>query len=463
MTKETLISKTKNDLLKIAQRLGLRGVTTLRKDQLATKIVKAKQQKKIASSPKKKSAGVFASVKKAASNAADMVRRRAIRKRKPVPPTKPPPPKIARKRKTSTADIKDKPVTAKDAAAVAAHKFDTTPKAKEPKRRFADEALGELPDSYGTTRLFLIARDPGWLYAYWDMTGQQMADARKCASDGRLVLRLFEKNHSKPLQELTLHHDSRNWYISGVRSSTTYSTQIGYWRQDGHFHIINQSRETITPSAVVSADTTAQFATIPIDVPYEELISIIRSYGQSGEQLAEALHRIQAQGAPLPFKVGVEVGPWTTEQATALEQELGGDILRRTQMGSFEISEWLRRRLLEELGMSSGMFSPGGASWSAAPGAGKGFWFAVNAELIIYGATEPGAKVTVDGKPITLKDDGTFHFHYSFPDGKYHLPVVAVSATGDDQRAVELDFERKTKTLGDVGTVKPAVKRSKPA
>ncbi len=460
MTKETLISKTKNELLKIAQRLGLRGVTTLKKDQLATKIVKAKQQKKISAAPTKKSKGIIAAVKKAA---ADVVRRRAIRKRKPVPATKPPPPKIARKRKTGTADIKDKPVSVKDAAALAAHKFDMTPKAKEPKRRFVDESLGELPDSYGTTRLFLVARDPGWLYAYWDMTNQQMADARKRSSDGRLVLRLFEKNHSTPLQELTLHHDSRNWYISGVRSSTAYSAQIGYWRHDGHFHIINQSRETTTPSAVVSSDTTAQFATIPIDVPYEELISIIRSYGQSGEQLAEALHRIQSQGAPLPFKIGVEVGPWTAEQATALEQELGGDILRRTQMGSFEISEWLRRRLLEELGMSSGMFSPGGASWSAAPGAGKGFWFAVNAELIIYGATEPGAKVTVDGKPIALKDDGTFHFHYSFPDGKYQLPVVAVSPAGDDQRAVELNFERKTKTTGDVGTVKPAVKRSKPA
>jgi len=72
------------------------------------------------------------------------------------------------------------------------------------------------------------------------------------------------------------------------------------------------------------------------------------------------------------------------------------------------------------------------------------------AELIIYGATEPDATVTIDGQPVTLRKDGTFAFHYIFPDGQYRLPVVAVSARGDDQRAVQLQFERQTATQGDV-------------
>ena len=97
-------------------------------------------------------------------------------------------------------------------------------------------------------------------------------------------------------------------------------------------------------------------------------------------------------------------------------------------------------------------FSPSGASWSGAPP--KGFWFAVNAELIIYGATEPDAKVTIDGKPVKLRSDGTFSFHYAFPDGEYKLPVVAVSKAGDDKREVQLNFERQSRTKGEVGTVK---------
>jgi hypothetical protein len=83
--------------------------------------------------------------------------------------------------------------------------------------------------------------------------------------------------------------------------------------------------------------------------------------------------------------------------------------------------------------------------------------------LIIYGATEPNAKVTIGGKPVTLNRDGTFQYHYAFPDGKYRIPVVAVSAAGDDQRTAELNFQRQTTSRGEVGTVNPPVPRSKPS
>ena len=41
-----------------------------------------------------------------------------------------------------------------------------------------------------------------------------------------------------------------------------------------------------------------------------------------------------------------------------------------------------------------------------------------------------------------------------FPDGQYKLPVVAISAAGDDQREVQLTFERQSRTKGEVGKVK---------
>src|SRR5271165_3275538 len=33
----------------------------------------------------------------------------------------------------------------------------------------AFEDLGELPQSYGDDTLFLIARDPHWMFSYWDV------------------------------------------------------------------------------------------------------------------------------------------------------------------------------------------------------------------------------------------------------------------------------------------------------
>ena len=459
MNKADLLAKTKIELLKVAQRHGLRGVSTLKKEELAEKIYLAQQRFKGAAV---KQASEADSISR---KIADAIKRRAVRKRAAeaavrtkalVPPKK----QVARPlaRIKTSAKLKRMGVeaaeTLRPADELSAHKFDVTPAPPPPRQVFQEEHLGELPDTYGTGNLFLTARDPHWLYVYWDLNWQQMADYRNQAADNRLLLRIFEKNHPDPFQSLTLGHDSRNWYIPVNKAATTYRAELGFWRDDGNFHVVSHSRETTTPPDAISPDTTARFATIPIDISFHELFEIIRGHMREGEALADALHRLQLAGFRFPFKLGLELGPWTAEQASELERVLGGDLFRRIQMGSFEITEWLRRRLQEELssGLSSA-FSPSGSSWSGAPQ--KGFWFAVNAELIIYGATEPTAKVTIDGKPVKLRSDGTFSFHYAFPDGQYKLPVVAISAAGDDQREVQLTFERQSRAKGEVGKVKP--------
>jgi hypothetical protein len=467
MNMADLLVKTKTELLKIAQRHGLRGVSTLKKEELADKIHQAQQRVK--GSKSEQPLGVSAVARKVA----DAVKRRAVRKHAAEEVARAKAPAIGRTRaarpvRRAKVAPKTRPVeietegTGHPSAELSAHKFDVTPAPPPPRQVFQEEHLGELPDAYGTGHLFLTARDPHWLYVYWDLNWQQMADYRGQAADGRLLLRVFEKNHADSFESLTLGHDSRNWYIPVNKAATTYHAELGFWRQDGHFHVISHSREATTPPDAISPDTTARFATIPIDISFHELFEIIRGHMREGEALADALHRLQLAGFRFPFKLGLELGPWTTDQAAELERVLGGDLFRRIQMGSFEITEWLRRRLQEELssGMSSA-FSPSGSSWSGTPQ--KGFWFAVNAELIIYGATEPTAKVTIDGKPVKLRSDGTFSFQYAFPDGQYKLPVVAISAAGDDQREVQLTFERQSRTKGEVGKVKQPAHLKSPA
>jgi uncharacterized protein len=67
-----------------------------------------------------------------------------------------------------------------------------------------------------------------------------------------------------------------------------------------------------------------------------------------------------------------------------------------------------------------------------------------DAELIVYGATEPDATVYVDGEPIKLNADGTFRFQMSFQDGQLRFPIFAVAADGEQNRAIHMDFERQT-------------------
>ena len=104
----------------------------------------------------------------------------------------------------------------------------------------------------------------------------------------------------------------------------------------------------------------------------------------------------------------------------------------------------------------TGISSPVGRAQPA-----KGFWFNANAELIIYGATEPSADVTIGGRRIKLRPDGSFSYRFALPDGQYELPVVAVSADGTDGRAAEMMFSRRTEYRGDVGAhpQDPALRR----
>jgi hypothetical protein len=101
-----------------------------------------------------------------------------------------------------------------------------------------------------------------------------------------------------------------------------------------------------------------------------------------------------------------------------------------------------------------------GASWSAqpfgAPGE-RGFFMHVNAEVIFYGGTHPDARVWIDGKEVKLQPDGSFRYHFKFPDGEHEIPIVAQSPDGRELRSATLAFKRGTTRKGDVGhTAQPA-------
>lgn len=86
-----------------------------------------------------------------------------------------------------------------------------------------------------------------------------------------------------------------------------------------------------------------------------------------------------------------------------------------------------------------------------AAGAGRRFWFNINAELVVYGATEPDARVTVDGEPVALRPDGSFTLRFALPDGEYALHAVAEAADGAEHRQARLTFARRTHYRGVVG------------
>ncbi len=79
----------------------------------------------------------------------------------------------------------------------------------------------------------------------------------------------------------------------------------------------------------------------------------------------------------------------------------------------------------------------------------------MNAELVLYGGTEPDARVTIGGQPVELRPDGTFSHRFALPDGLEQLAVVAVSPQGDWRQA-EFSFSRHTDYQGADAGASPA-------
>jgi hypothetical protein len=329
---------------------------------------------------------------------------------------------------------------------------------------------GELPESYGTKKLFLTARDPHWLYAHWDLTREQQLALNAESSDGHLILRVFAgKIEGHPAYEIHVHPESRHWFAHVERAGNSYSAELGYYSALGKWTRVAISSGTVTPPDAVASEEAAEFATIPYEYPFAQLVQIIEDAVRDNMPLAQAIEELRRAGHPdlprlshsiySPIKVSGLGKTWTPEQEKALARVINIDDTRRVWMGSLEITELIRRRLAHDAtSPTSGFGSSLGSSPTSPFGGGggggekgKGFWFNVNAELIIYGATEPNAKVTLGGHEIKLRPDGTFSFRFSLPDGKYDLPAVAVSADGTDGRAADLKFTRDTQYLGEVG------------
>ena len=215
--------------------------------------------------------------------------------------------------------------------------------------------------------------------------------------------------------------------------------------------------EPTFPIAVASQGTT-----VPLPPAEAEV-------GQPPLPLPPAQTQVELRPAETP----VVASTWTAGQEEALAELIGITVFRQEWLSSAEITQVLsqpgRARAISSAEREVAANLPVGERGEVSSPVGgelpheKGFWFNVNAELVVYGATEPNATVSIGGRQIRLRPDGTFSYRFALPDGRYFLPVSAVSAHGDTRRA-ELSFERGTFYSGGVGVHPhdPALKLPQP-
>jgi len=206
----------------------------------------------------------------------------------------------------------------------------------------------DLPHSYGVDTIFLIAQDPHWLFTYWDLDISKHPGGatflRCCSADGVVE------------QEIEVPFETRNWYIPVKGCGTDYYVAIGYHRS-GSWHEIARSASVPTPPEALSQEDGFDFATVPLHLSFQRLADNLQSVLKSGENLMNAVSRMQRSGDFSAF--GGNLPPLIApEHQSMLKTLLGTELVSKIAEGTLDSSE-LHSRVqvrLEEL------LSSGGAS-----------------------------------------------------------------------------------------------------
>ena len=267
---------------------------------------------------------------------------------------------------------------------------------------------GSLPAGYGSTEAVLLPRDPNWMFIYWEITENSKKEAcRIHGADifqkGSQVIRVHAATANAGADkyfDVPIMHEARNWYINVQESGGAYYCEVGLALPDGAFISLVKTNTVNLPAGHVSDITDEKWMAVTAD--FDKLLQLS----------------------------GVEyIGKGSGEVAKSLAQRW--EMLRSvfSRASSWGVSSMSSQNLQK-------------------PELAKKFWLVADCELILYGATEPDASVTVSGRKVNLNPDGTFSMRFAFPDGGMELPVKAVSKDETDSREINIKVTRTTTTDG---------------
>jgi hypothetical protein len=320
-----------------------------------------------------------------------------------------------------------------------------------------DEGLPDLPSGYGDSRIVLMPRDPQWAYAYWDIPNDHKEDLRRQGGQ-QLALRIYDVtdiniNYQSPhsIQEYPCDELAREWYLPMPVSDRDYAVDIGYRCADGRWLILARSAPVRVPPVYPSDWIEDQFITVNWEeelrdqtflelIPPSQKVSadVKTSETQTGAGVDAAGNPIydaifgMAKSAEAQRVAGSLYG--SMQQVPVHEQAVSSYVFP-SGVGMWAVPT------MSGLTMSGAGMSGAGFSTPMQP---RQFWLVADAELIVYGATEPDATVTIGGRPIKLNPDGTFRFQMSFQDGLIDYPIKAVAVDGEQTRSIQMKFTRET-------------------
>jgi uncharacterized protein len=279
--------------------------------------------------------------------------------------------------------------------------------------------LGPRPLDYGEARLWLVARDPHWLFAYWQFKPSEHPEAAVEGGQSLFFIRILAKDGTVE-SETGIMPDAGNIYLAVKNADSSYTAELGFYAKSGVWCFISRSGIAYTPpeSALDNSPSSTVFATRLKGSP----ILYRRQSASSLEDEALFSHLLAADAAS------------------------GNPPEGRAGRARAELEKRRRKQIPKALlaGLDSAYGSSFAGNSSLSPTEANPLPLSLNAELIFHGSTSPDAILSIAGKPAKLRHDGTFRVHCSMPDGEYEIPILIRSADGKTERHAVLKFSRET-------------------
>jgi len=147
-----------------------------------------------------------------------------------------------------------------------------------------------IPAHYGQDRLVLMAQDPHHLFAYWELSGEALAEARgRLGEDGTAVL-LVHSGEGVEQREVDLL--GGNYYLS-VAPGARYRGELALRGSDGRLVPVAASSEVTTPAAGPSDRVDEEW--MAVDETFDELLLAAGLPGSGGSSATMADQRVRAR------------------------------------------------------------------------------------------------------------------------------------------------------------------------
>jgi len=262
--------------------------------------------------------------------------------------------------------------------------------------------LGGVLEGDHLDRLVLVARDPYWLQAIWELNIKLVERAKAAMGvewhTAVPILRLYRvfsdgisRQRRVHVRDVHPRGHVNNWYLDVQDPPACFFVEIGYLSAKGRFFPLASSNIVETPDG--------------------------NGFGNTGSTDNRRTDLIRANERLFPFR---------------------GD--RKSEM--FE-----RKEALEDNTRRS-IPTPVFARFGDGPI--ESVKVELEVDVVIYGKTLPDAQLTIKNEPVLLLPDGKFTFRFQLPEKRQVYPIVAVSSDGIESQTTILAIERNTKALETV-------------